>query len=350
MAARAGGARLKDVARSASVSVATVSRFLNGSLTLPSATVQRIERAVQMLDYRPNPHARRLSLGRADAIGLVLPDIANPFFAGLAAAVERAADAAGLELLLSATLNRAERELAYLERMRRQHMDGLIFVTNHGDPSPPGALGPGPLARAINAARGVVLVDEDVPGTAGGKVFADNEQGGELAGRHLLRTGHRDFAFLGGPADLMSGQERLAGFRRAIAAEPGARLLATLSGPYGMAHGRAAAAALLAMQPRPTAIFAASDEIALGALAVLKESGVEVPQAMSLIAFDDVGPLELIDPPLTAIRQPLEAIGRQAVEMLGAAAPATIRLPVTLTIRGSVVPPQTVRSATRRRI
>ncbi|HUA76943.1 MAG TPA: LacI family DNA-binding transcriptional regulator, partial [Acetobacteraceae bacterium] len=163
MAARSNGARIRDVAAAAAVSPAAVSRYLNGTLTLTRETAERIERAVRRLDYRPNPHARRLSLGRSETIGLVLPDIANPFFARLAAAIEEAADRARLGLVLSATLNRQGRELDYIERMRSNHVDGLIFVTNHTDD--------GTLRRALNAAPGVILIDEDVPGAAVPKVF-----------------------------------------------------------------------------------------------------------------------------------------------------------------------------------
>ncbi len=334
MAERARIAKLKDVAATAGVSAATVSRYLNETLVLPSGTARRIDAAVQALDYRPNPHARHLSLGRSDAIGLVLPDIGNPFFAQLAAAVEEAADAAGLELMLAATLNRPERERLYLERMGRNHVDGLIFVTNHGDS--------GQLARMINSVRGVVLVDEDVQGARGPKVFCDNEQGGFLAAQHLLQIGHRDLAFIGGPPDVMSGQDRLKGFRRAIrAAGAPARALAELSGSYSISHGRAAAAALLATAPRPTAIFAASDEIALGVLSVLKASSVRVPEDISMVAFDDVGPLDLLDPPMTAIRQPVAEMGRQAVQLISGATltESVVRLPVEIVIRRSAAPP-----------
>lgn len=124
---------LKEVAHAAGVSVPTVSRFLNGSLRLPEPTVRRIETAIETLGYRPNPHARRLSLGRSDTIGLVVPDIANPFFALLVATVEEEADRRGLGVSLFATLNRPGREISYLQLIEKNHVDGLIFMTNHPD-------------------------------------------------------------------------------------------------------------------------------------------------------------------------------------------------------------------------
>ena len=119
--------------QAAGVSVPTVSRFLNGSLRLPEPTARRIEAAIGALNYRPNPHARRLSLGRSDTIGLVVPDIANPFFAQFVAAVEAEADRRGLGVSLYATLNRPGREVGYLQLLERNHVDGLIFLTNHPD-------------------------------------------------------------------------------------------------------------------------------------------------------------------------------------------------------------------------
>jgi LacI family transcriptional regulator len=331
-------ARLRDVAVAAGVSKTAVSRYRNGLLPLPPDTAGRIDAAIRLLDYRPNPHARRLSLGRAETIGLVLPDIANPFFAQLAAAVELAADEAGLALDLHATLNRPGRELDYLERMRRARLDGVIFVTNHGDHAA--------LARAIHATERVVLIDEDVAGTSVPKVFCDNFSGAWLAGRHLLEAGHRRIAFIGGPSDVMSARERLAGLRRAVAEHgPPATIAAALHGPYSIAHGVAAAQTLLRLQPRPTAVFAASDEIVLGLLTGLRGLGLRVPQQFSVVAFDDVSPLDLLDPPLTAIRQPVARMGRRAVELVTAAAdlalpPSVERLPVELIVRSSVAPPE----------
>ncbi|HUC17331.1 MAG TPA: LacI family DNA-binding transcriptional regulator [Acetobacteraceae bacterium] len=334
MASRPNGARIRDVAAAAEVSPAAVSRYLNGLLNLPRETAERIDRAVHRLDYRPNPHARRLILGRSETVGLVLPDIANPFFARLAAAIEAAADHAGLGLVLSATLNRPGRELEYIERMRRNHVDGLIFVTNHPDD--------GTLRRALNATPGAILIDEDVPGAIVPKVFCDNEEGGFLAGRHLLAAGHRRIAFVGGPRGLMSTQERRAGLDRALAAKPDAAVVWESFGPYTLAEGARVGAALLARKPRPSAIFAGSDELVLGLLPVLREARARVPDDMSIVGFDDVGPLHLLDPPVSAIRQPVDAIGERAVALLTAVPddpPPCERLPVRLVERGSVAAP-----------
>ena len=337
--AQAGVARLIDVARRAGVSVATVSRHVNGRIQLPEATAARIERAIEELGYHPNPHARSLSRGRSDTIGLVIPDIANPYFAVLAAAAERAADRHGLALVLCVTLNQRAREHEYLQRLGRNHLDGLIFLTNHP--------ADGSLAGLINKAnRRVVILDEDVEGARGHKIFSDNEHGGYLAGRHLVEAGHRRLAFLGGPEHMMSTRARLAGYRRAVAeAAPDAEISTTLFGDYSVAHARRAAEELIARKDRATAVFVSSDEIAIGALEIFAREGISIPQQLSVIGFDDVAPFHLFNPPLTCVRQPVEEMGRRAVELLvsgmaGASMKTTVeRLPVELILRGSVASP-----------
>jgi LacI family transcriptional regulator len=331
-------AGLKDVARAAGVSVTTVSRFLNGSLDLPDRTRDLVETAIRDLNYSPNPHARRLSLGRSDTIGLVVPDIATPFFATLVAAVEAEADQRGLALALYATLNRAGREKSYLNAIHRNHVDGIIFVTNHPDD--------GTLAEAINRSGRVVLLDEDVPGTAVPKLFCDNEMGGYLAGRHLAAAGHREVMFVGGVDAMISGARRYAGFRRAMCEVWGDDARITrVAGEYTVAFGRTAGTRFLAEARSCTAVFATSDELTIGFLEVLRENGVPVPRDVSVVGFDDVGPLHLFAPGITAIRQPVRELGARALSLLVEPDPATTGsppeelLPVTLIERDSVAPP-----------
>lgn len=332
-------ARLQDVALAAEVSVATVSRFLNGGLTLPPATAKRIDRAIRALNYRPNAQARRLSLGRSETIGLVIPAIANPFFAQLADAVELAAEARGLSVLLCLSRNQIKRELDYLALLQSNHVDGLLFLTNR--------TGTSGLAKAINAARKVVVVDEDVPGAVVPKVFAANEQGGLLAGEYLLRAGHCRLACVGGPQGMLSTTERLAGFRRAVASRRDCAIVAELHCDYSAEAGRRITDVVLDARPPPTAVFATSDMVAMGILERLRERGVTVPGDLSLITFDDVGPLHLFAPPLSAIRQPVAEMGMRAVDLLlshiAGSVPAgteLVRLPVELVARASVAPPR----------
>ncbi len=330
--------RLKDVAADTGLSETTVSRYLNNSISLPDATRLRIDEAVARLGYQPNSHARSLSRGRSDQIGLVIPDLANPFFAQVAATVERAADARGLGLLLCMTSNRQERELDYIRRLRQHQIDGLLFVTNHGDD--------GSIAAAINAAHGIVLLDEDVAGTIAPKIFADNEHGGWLAGRHLIEHGHTAITLIGGPLGLMSAQERQAGARRAIESTDRARVVAAYPGAYSREHGRVSGARLLREHPATTAVFTANDEILVGVLEVLRDQGIRVPDEMSVITFDDVEKLHLFAPPVSAIRQDVTLMGYRAVQaLMDCSRPCGImarleRIAVDLVVRASVGPPR----------
>lgn len=325
---------LKDVAKAAGVSVPTVSRFLNGSLRLPDQTARRIEAAIGALNYRPNPHARRLSLGRSDTIGLVVPDIANPFFAQFVAAVEAAADDRGLGVSLFATLNRPGREIGYLQMLERNHVDGLIFLTNHPDD--------GRLAALINRARRVVVADEDVPDARAPKLFADNAAGGRLAGAHLADAGHGRVLFLGGRAGMISTARRLAGLREGL----GPRGEITVwEGDYTRDFGRDAGHRFANGDRPGTAIFATADEITVGLVEAFRERGIAVPREVSLVGFDDVVPQHLFDPPVTAVRQPVAAFGRRALTLLAETdwedAPdfAEELMPVDFAVRGSVAPP-----------
>jgi LacI family transcriptional regulator len=212
-------------------------------------------------------------------------------------------------------------------------------VTNNGDDPQ--------LASALRDARAVVLIDDEINGSTAPTIMADGEQGGYLATAHLIEAGHRRLGYVGGPLGLSSSKHRNAGFNRAIATS-GAdiQVLASLTGPYSSAHGRAAAEQILQLDPMPTGIFVASDAIVLGLLSVFKQRGVRIGRDISIVAFDDAGPLELFDPPLTAIRQPVEMMGRRAVERVceliegKSATPGVETLPVELIIRESVKPPQ----------
>ncbi|MCX5512923.1 cytochrome-c peroxidase [Kaistia algarum] len=323
---------IQDVAREAGVSTTTVSRHLNGRIELPTETAARVDAAVARLQYRPNLLAKRLSLGTSETIGLMAPEIANPFFAELAAAAQDEADQQGFAVLMSSTRGSVEREVAALSRLRDRHVDGLLVLTNRVDD--------GTLARAISAVPNVVLLDEDVPGAEVPRVFAENEVGAYLATRHLIENGHRRIAHVGGPEGLFSTRERLAGFRRALA-EAGLAEAAVHLGAYSREHGAASAERLLGSSGSPTAIFAGSDFIAIGLMRAARGMGTRVPADVSLVGFDDMPFSQLLDPALTTVRQPAAEIGRVGVRQLlrlinkQAADPVT-RLAVELVERQSV--------------
>ena len=240
--------------------------------------------------------------------------------------------------MLCSTFNRQARELDYIDRLRKNFVDGLLFATNHVDD--------GALVASVNASSGVVLVDEDLPGSRGPKVFADNEQGGALAAGCLLSAGHHSLAYIGGPPGLMSARERARGFRTVVQEKADGSIVACeVFGEYTAAHGRAAMKTILDERPEVTGVFAASDEILIGMLEVLRDRSRKVGDDISVVTFDDVAPLGLLDPPVTAVRQPIDEMGRAAMGLImallaGSPRAETVRVPVELVIRASVTPPK----------
>ena len=329
---------IADVARSAGVSRATVSRYLNKTLDLPADTASRIDQAVQKLKYRPNRIARGLKRGKTDSLGLVVPDIANPFYGALASHVEAEAEAAGLSLTLYSSRNRLEREILLLEQQASRLVDGLIFLTNHS--------GNGLLSRRINSQDRIVLLDEDVPSTVAPKVFVDNERGGYEATRHLIEMGHREIAHVTGPKELFSVRARYAGYKRALR-EAGIELNRSLIlfGTYTPEFGRAAVARLFAQTSIPSAVFASSDYIIVGILEALRNLNLTVPGEISVIGFDDLIFTQLLHPPVTTIRQPIAELAQAGVRILLDCIRGTnhcgevVRLPVRLIKRASVARP-----------
>lgn len=327
-------ATLNDVARVAGVSPTAVSRHLNRTISLPKATADRIDAAVAALGYRPNALAKRLSTGRSEAIGLVTPSIANPFFAELAAAIEAAADSRGYGVNLLSTGGTRAKEADALMRLGDRYVDGLIMITNRPDD--------GSLADLIGRRRHVVLLDEDIAGAQVPRVVVENAAGTFMATEYLIARGHRDIAVITGPERLFSVGERLAGFRRAMAAHGlSARPDRVFFGSYTQQFGAEAARAVAGLSPRPTAILACSDYLSIGVLKAFRSLGIAVPDDISLVGFDDMPLADLIDPPLTTIRQPVAEMGRVALARLldllsGASVPDLTRLPVELVERRSV--------------
>ena len=339
---------IADVARHAGMSQAAVSRWLNGKLSLPPVTASKIRQAVSALDYQPNAQARRLSRGRADTIGIIVPDISNPFFALIASEAEQAVAEFGYDLFIWSSRNQPDNELKCFERLSTGLVDGLLLITNHADD--------GRLASAINKhPRRTVIIDEDVPGALAPRFFVENESGGYAATRHLLEQGHRFILHIGGPRDVMSAAERAAGWQRAmheagIVTEPDWRICTE----YEVAPAYAAAREIFTRAARPTAVFAGSDAIALGVMMQAREHGVAIPGSLSLVGFDGMPIVDLLGPPLSSVSQPIDELGRRGalslVNLLNGTNTnfETHRLPVNLVSRSSAAAPgQNFHAATK---
>jgi LacI family transcriptional regulator len=334
--------KLKDVARESGLSVAAVSRFLNGRIVLPEETQRRITEAARKLNYVPNAIARRLSAGTSETLGLITTDISYSFFADIASAAEAEAAALGYNLAIFNSRNELSREMKLLSRIADHQIDGALLLTNH-----PGTT---ELAELVERLGRVVLIDEDVPGATCPRVFADNERGGRLAARHFLDLGHRRVAFVGGPMGMISVEERRRGFAAELAAG-GVQLdpASVLNGPFSEQFGQAALRALLSLPSPPTAIFTGADVLAFGMLRAARTAGMRVPQDFSLVSFDDTSLSDLLNPPLTTVRQSPAEFGRRGVRLLvdviegTPVDPSQTRVSVELVVRGSTAAPRMVR-------
>jgi LacI family transcriptional regulator len=326
---------IKDVAKAAGFSPTAVSRYLNRDIILPASSAARIDEAILFLDYRPNHLARNLSLGKSHIIGLIIPEISNPFFASLASAVEDVAFAANYGVVVCNTHNDAAREFSYLRLLSSHQLDGIVLLTCQSDNLN--------LLSLLGESHRVVLVDEDVEGVIAPRVFSENRVGGYLATKHLVEYGHRSIGFIGGPERLLSSRERFAGFA-SVLSECNTPIQPCLVrfGPYTTNFGREIARELLRKSNPPTAIFATSDYVALGVLHAATDLGISVPRDLSLVGFDDMPFAAFLSPPLTTVRQPIRELGESGANLLFSLingtppAMAPLRLPVELIERGSV--------------
>lgn len=313
--------RIKDVALLAGASVSTVSNLLNGRPhRMRPETVQRVQRAMLQLGYRPSWAARQLKTGFIPMLGLLVPSVANPFHGALARLVEEAALDRGFQVVFGNSLRDPERERQYAENFWDFGIRGLIVASSPLDLRHFAGL----------AQRGLHIValdrsageDDTLPIE---NVSMDNRLASYLATRHLLALGHRRIGYISGVVPTVSRQERLRGYREAlceagIAVDPAligvGSTGATDDDTHASERGRVAALALLAVMPPPTAFVVLNDMHALGACAAIRERGLAVARDVSVVSIDDTELARLVDPQLTAVRQPLEALAAVSVERL----------------------------------
>ena len=302
-------ATIYEVARAAGVSTATVSRALNGSAQVADRTKHRITEAIAALGYQPNHVARSLVLKATHTIAVMLPDITNPFFPALVKGVQLAADEEGYAVLLAHTGGDTAKEEAYFQVLRGQQVDGVLLV---GLVSAPESL-KGLVGRGLP----VVMLDRpvDLPGSA--TVRVDHKAGGRIATEHLLELGHRRIAHIAGPKGLGVSQHRLDGYRRALSAHGVAfEESLVVEGDFSEDGGYRGIQELLRRRTRFTALFAANDLSAIGAMTALREHGLQVPGDVSVVGFDDIHLASYTSPKLTTVRQPIYDMGRAAAKLL----------------------------------
>lgn len=301
---------IQDVARHAKVSAATVSRVLSTPERVSEAARERVFEAVRETGYTINQAARSLRLRAARTILIAIPDIGNPFYSTILQSVISTASARGYSVLVAARLGEdPSRWLS--DYLLSNRADGLIVFD--------GSLETKPLHDLMidGAALPLVASYDELPDPRLNAVITDNRAAAHRAVRHLLDYGHRKIAHLHGPSRNALPNERLIGFREAMQqAGLDVRPEWVIPGDYTMLAGVAAADRFAAMSDRPTAIFAANDEMCLGLISRLREHGIECPRDVSVIGFDDIAVSRHFAPPLTTMRQPREQIGRVATDMV----------------------------------
>lgn len=299
---------IKDVARKAKVSTATVSRVLSKSEPVKEETAKKVLEAVKELNYQPNALARQLRKLETRTILVAVPDITNTFFSKVLRGIESVAVANGYQVLLVDVISDVEQENGYLNILRQRKADGLILLTARMKPN---------IVEEIALEYPLVLACEYIEGSSVPTVSIDNISGARKATEYLINLGHKRIGFISGPLNSVLGQDRLKGYRQAMAqnnltVEP----ILIQEGEFTYESGFNMMMKFLALSNFPKAVFAANDEMAFGAIKAIKSKRLSVPHDISVIGFDDVKFSSIIEPALTTIAQPAFEIGSKAIELL----------------------------------
>lgn len=331
--------RLKDVAEAAGVHPATASRALNFEQAdkVRPETAERVRRAAEDLGYRLNGMARGLRTKRSLVIGMLVPDISNPFFPSVVRGAESVLEGRGYSLMLSNTDDDQERERLLLARMLEFQVEGLLTAT---------ARRQDPLIEALQ--RGltpVVLVNRTVDRGGIPAVIPDDYVGMTLAVEHLRDVGHQLIAHVAGPRSTSTGARRARGFADAMSQLEGGQGCVVEAGGFNVSDGYHAGCELFGRRPRPTAIVAASDRLAIGVMHAARELGIRCPRDFSLVGFNDMPFVDQFCPPLTSVRIPEFDMGRRSADLLlnildgSAGKPTTVMVSPELIVRESTAAP-----------
>jgi len=331
---------MRQIAERAGVSIGTVSHVINETATVRPKLRERVIEAIRSMGYQPSALAQGLRKNRTNMLGMVIPDITNPFFPGVVRGVEDVAYKRSFRVILCNADNDSAKEASYVRELRSYHIAGLLIIPAAG------ADIAGHLRAYASASVPVVCIDRVPDGWKGDAVLVANAEGAYQATRHLIEMGHKRLAVIAGPLGLTNAAERLKGFTRAlnearIEIEPEF----VQEARFDTTSGYKAALRLLRMLPRPTAIFACNDLMAFGVLQAARELGLRCPEDLSIVGFDSLEFTRFTDPSLTSVYQPGYQLGAtagrlllQRVDGLRSAA-KKIHLPTELKKRDSVGPP-----------
>lgn len=302
------GVTIKDIAEKANVSITTVSMIINNKGdSFSEETRKKVLEIVKEMNYKPNALARSLVTKKTKTIGLILPDITNPFYPEIARAIEDVANSLGYNLILCNTDNKVEKEIEYIEILKEKYVDGIIFTTSSFSNT-----------RKFKDTIGdipILILDENLDMEYTHGVFVDNIEGGYLAGKHLLDLGHRNIACITGPLVSKNSLDRLKGLEKAFL-DYGFQIDENLiiEGSFKVESGMEAIDRL--KWGSYTALFASNDMMAYGAYKALKGRGIRIPEDISIVGFDDLVFSQILEPGLTTIRQPTYKIGLTAIQIL----------------------------------
>jgi len=326
------GARIKDVAKLSGVSTATVSHVINKTRYVSDETKRRVLGAIENVGYTPNIHARNLASGQSRTLGLIISDITNPFFPDLVKSIQERALELGYDVIVLNTNYEPARDARYVQRLLELRVLGAMILTTEMDLSV--------IERLSSREIAVVFLDIGKVGPHTSNIRVNYEKGVHEAVEHLLELGHRQIAFISGPVRFKSAQFRRQAFletmtshRASLHTEP-----LILEGNFKLESGEQVVGEMLRLKSRPTAILAANDLMAVGALRELRRAGLQVPKDVSVVGCDDISLAELTDPRLTTIMIPRTEIGTAAVEAVlqtNSAEGREIRISTQLLVRQS---------------
>jgi DNA-binding LacI/PurR family transcriptional regulator len=341
---------MRQIAERAGVSIGTVSHVINETATVRPKLRERVIEAIRSMGYQPSALAQGLRKNRTNMLGMVIPDITNPFFPGVVRGVEDVAYKRSFRVILCNADNDPGKEASYVRELRSYHIAGLLIIPAAG------ADIAGHLRDYGSASVPVVCIDRVPEGWKGDAVLVANAEGAYLATRHLIQMGHKRLAVIAGPLKLTNAVERLKGFTRALNE---ARIEIdpefVQEALFDTASGYQAALRILRMLPRPTAIFACNDLMAFGVLQAARELGLRCPEDLSIAGFDSLEFTKFTDPSLTSVYQPGYQLGATSARLLlqridgMRSAPKKVLLPTELRKRNSVAPPDSVVSEAVRR-
>ena len=334
-------AKINDVARSAGVSTATVSRVLSSAAVVAPATRRRVMAAVERLGYAPNATAKNLRLLRTRRLLVTVPDISRPLFSLILQGIEETAHGEGYAVLLGDTQYNQGREERYAQMLQAKEADGLIFLGRKL------SKGVEMIVRSSNGGSHAPVVNAlgFVPQLGIPSVQIDNRAAAVEAMDHLYRLGHRHIGLVTGPELSYVSDQRLRGARERAKKEGAERHLVVVNGDFSIDSGVVAGERLLSRKQSPTAIFCLNDEMAMGVIHTARRRKIRIPDDLSVVGVDDIRYARYTDPPLTTVAQPMRQMGEIAVRVLldllsGKPAPAEqVTLPHTLVVRASTAPP-----------